>query len=193
MNKFIATSVATLLVGATLTSPAFAQSSSSASGNTAASVDLVCMSAAIETRENAVISARTIFHASIMAALNARLTSLKAAFTIANNDDRQAAIKASWDAFMKATVDARAKYRTDVQAAWKVFVEASVKCNIAPDRGPKNQEKQHRNDEDHEVKRENRGLHLGWFKKMIKRTMHDRPGINVEAEAKAGANIDLSF
>ncbi|MBI5794635.1 hypothetical protein HZA87_06195 [Candidatus Uhrbacteria bacterium] len=202
MKKLIASTAAALVLSGAVLTPAFAQSSASSSAGSSssvtASVDLACMSAAIEARENAVISARTTFHAAIMAALNTRKDALKAAFTISNDHDRQVAINAAWDAFMKAVVNARAKYKTDINAAWTAFFTASVNCKVAPDRGPvmKNKDKDH---DDKDKKNGNRGLHLGWFRKAL------RLGTSADADAKvkvnnyvksnvkANADFDLSF
>lgn len=175
--------------------PAYAQSSaasstsvsSSSSSSVAANADLACMSAAIDARETAIINARTTFNASVMAALNTRREKLKAAYTIANDGERRVAINAAWDAFAKAVADARAAYRTSVQASWKTFVQASVNCHIAPDRGVK----YHRTNDDDNDGRKDRGLHLGWFKKVMKKAMKQQ--VNVDATAKSSAEIDLSF
>ena len=186
MKKLIAATAAALLLnGAAL--PAFAESSASSASTTTvtASADLACMSAAIDVRDSAVISARATFNAAIMAALNTRKDSLKAAFLINNDQNRHVAVKAAWDAFLKATVNARAAYKASVQASWTAFYTASVKCNVAPDRGHimKNKDASNKKDND-DKKNGNRGLHLGWFKKAL------RIGTSADANANAKVNVD---
>jgi phage-related protein len=145
MSKFLAASMATLMTVAAV--PAFAQNSSataSASATTSVSTSLTaeqltCIGAAVNARETAAISARTTFHASILAALTARQTGLKNAFTIANNADRQVAITTTMKAFTKATMDARKAYKTSLEASFKTFKDSSTQCNLpaGSDRGEK--------------------------------------------------------
>ena len=189
MKKFLS-AVAVMLSAATV-APAFAQSASSSSSSSsstgvASSADLACMSAAIEARENAVITARADFHAKIMTALTARRDALKAAFTISNNNDRRLAINAAYRAFVKAVAEAKASYKVSVQAAWTAFVTASADCHIEADRPLKLKKDR----DDHE--KENKGKHLGW---MRPRNPHSSTDVNasMNASVKANAKLDLSF
>ena len=154
---------AAVLLSTMLAIPAFAQGSSSSasvSAGMATSADLACMSAAIETRENATISARTTFNASIMAALQTRRDALKAAFTIADNHDRTVAIEAALKAYATAAANARAKFKADVKAAWDAFATAKVNCHIPSDHS----DSRNNNDDGKDREHHDRGLHLGWLK-----------------------------
>ncbi len=172
------------VVSMSMVLPALAQGSSSSlstSAGVAASTDLACMSAAVDTREAASISARSTFNASIMAALDVRRAALKAAYTIANNNDRRVAIQAALTAYANATATARAKFSTDVKAAHTVFKTAKVACHI--DQGEARltkEQKKHDNDNDND--HQNRGLHLGWLKNSV----------NAKAWANGHLKLDLS-
>lgn len=131
MRKLIA--VTALLAATGFALPAMAQtgsSSSSSSASVTASADLVCLSTAVEARENAVIAAKTKFDAAVMVALQARRDALKAALTITNNHDRQVALNAAWKTYMDAVIKARAQYKTDIKAAWKVYIAARANCHV---------------------------------------------------------------
>ena len=131
MKKFIA--AVALLVTTGITFPAMAQvssSSSSSSSSVAVSADLVCLSAAVDVRENAIISARSKFNAAIIVALQTRRDAFKAALTITDNHDRQTAIVAVWKAYRDASIKARAQYKADVKAAWKVYATARTACHV---------------------------------------------------------------
>ena len=166
--------------------PVFAQSSSSsssASTDVASSADLACMSAAVDARESASITARTTFNASIMAALQTRRDSLHAAYAIANNHDRMVAIQAALNVYAKAIATARAKYKADIKAAWSVFATARVNCHI--DQETKVQKSEHEDNHD------NRGLHLGWIKQMSKANAAMNASVN--ASLKSTMKLDLDF
>ena len=165
-------SAATILLGMSLAVPALAEHSSvqvSASAGVATSADLACMSAAVDTRESAVITARTNFNAKIMAALEARRAALKTAYTIANNADRRVAIDAAITAYAKAAAEARAKFKADVKAAWNVFALSKANCHIDQNASAGVSVRVHDDDD-----KENRGLHLGW----LKGKMHSKAWIN---------------
>lgn len=184
MNKFIAAS-ATVIMTAALGATAFADDNINANVNTttsitdtsiASSVDLACMGAAVDMREEAVISARVSFNAKIIAALTTRRSSLKTAYTIANNADRKVAIKAAFTVYVKATADARTQYKTEVKTSWKTFTDAVKKCNVDASVRVKEESK-----DDHDDK----GRHLGQLKKQVKNAF----GVNAHGKA----DLDLSF
>lgn len=150
-----------MALSASMVTPAFAQGSSTSAdvtvtAGTASSADLACMSAAINARETASINARTTFNASISAALTARQSALVAAYGIADNEDRYAAVTAAWDAYFKATADARATFKSSVKTANETFVSASANCHIDSDFTFVHHDK--------DGKKGNHGLHLGWLK-----------------------------
>lgn len=181
MQKFIAASAAVIMATA-LATPAFADdvsvntsASATVSASVASGADLACMGTAVDTREAAVISARTAFNTKIMTALETRRASLKTAYTIANNADRKIAIKTALTVYAKATADARFQYKTDVKAAWKTFTDAVKTCNVDASMRVKEESR----DEG------DRGLHLGQLKKQVKNTF----GVNAHGKA----DIDLSF
>lgn len=190
MSKFT-TAAAVTLLSAALAAPAFAQMSSSTSSmstGTASSIDLACMSAAIDARESAVVTARAKYHASIMAALNTRHAALKAALTLANNNDRMVAMQAAWKSYVTATEKARAQFAIDVKAAWSVFATAKVNCHIDGDdadrpAAPKKGERGNKKDD-----RENRGWHLGWFKGWLRNGAGAKAGADVDSDASVKAS-----
>jgi len=132
MKKFIA--AVALLVTTGITFPAMAQVSSSSSSNSSSSVavsaDLVCLSAAVEVRENAIISARSKFSAAIIVALQTRRDALRAALAITDNHERKTAIVAVWKVYRDVVIKARAQYKADVKAAWNVYATARVACHF---------------------------------------------------------------
>jgi hypothetical protein len=143
------------------------------------------MSAAVDVRESATINARTTFNASIMAALNIRRTALQAAFTIANNNDRQVAIDAALKAYATAAANARAKHKTDVNAAWNAFATAKVNCHIAVDQMTS---RKVRGEQDDDNDRKDRGLHLGWIKNAVKANVQAK----IQGWTSGHAHMDLS-
>ena len=173
--------------------PAFAQTSSSsstASTDVASSADLACMSAAVDARESASITARTTFNASIMAALQTRRDSLHAAYAIANNHDRMVAIQAALNVYAKAIATARAKYKADINAAWSTFATARVNCHIDQDTKVSKSEHEDTNHHDRSD-HDNRGLHLGWIKQMTKANASMNASVN--ASLKSTMKLDLDF
>lgn len=134
--KFLASAGIVALTAGVLPAMAQVSSSSTSSAATSSSVSssavLPCLAAAVDTRESALISARVSFNAKIVAALEARRVALKAAFQITDNGQRQAAIRAAWNVFVKASADARAQYQVDVKAAWSAYLIAAKKCNPNP-------------------------------------------------------------
>lgn len=178
MNKLIAAAAA-LMMSATMAAPAFAENAMTVTTDTsvASTADLTCMGNAVDVREGAVLTARTNYNAKVIAAITTRRASLKAAYTIANNNDRRVALKAAVDVYVKAMADARAQYRTDTKAAWKTFNDSIKACNLSADVRVKS-ETEHENNKD-------KGRHLGQLKKKI----HN--AFNVNAHGKA--DLDLSF
>ena len=165
------------LLGIAFAVPAFAANGSvSSSAEVASSADLACMSAAVDARESATINARATYHASIMAALNVRRDALRVAYTIANNNDRRAAITAAVRAYATVVADARAKFSADVKAAWSAFGTARVNCHI-DDQDVLRVKMKKDDRESHD-----RGLHLGW----LMGRMHSKAWIN------GSVKLDLS-
>ncbi len=195
MKKFLATSA--VLLSIACATPAFAETiSTTASGSTTVTshADLACMSTAVDARESAVISARTTFNANMLTALNTRRSALQAAYTIANNHDRQVAMKAAWNAYLLSSKTAHTQYQTSTQATWKTFVTSIKLCNVLPNQNHTNSGAHLGNTETIKLRQESRqearmnnGLHLGLIKKMQEK--HNESDV----EAKTGARIDLSF
>lgn len=176
--RTLTTATAAALASIALALPVLAQAASvSVTTGTASSTDLACMSAAVETRENALISARTTFNASVVAALQTRRDALKAAYTIADNTNRRVAIEAAIRAYVKATADARAKFSADVKASWHAFMTARVACHI--DQGASVNVRARTMESEHI----DRGLHLGWMK----------AGVHSKAWMNGHVKQDLSF
>lgn len=158
MNKLVAATG--IALSAAITTPAFAQgpvvdAQVQVTAGTATSADLACMSAAVTARETATIDARADLQASLSAAAAVRKSALIEAYTIADNQDRAAAIVAAWSAYVRTSADAYLDYRASVKEANEAFVEASADCNIDSDV----QITRHTKEADGD-----RGWHKGWFK-----------------------------
>lgn len=174
--RTLATAIAAAIASMALALPVAAQTATTSAG-AASSADLACMSAAVGTRENALISARTTFNASVMAALQTRRDALLAAYTIADHQNRRAAIEAAIRAYAKATADARAKFSADIKVAWSVFMTARVNCHIDQAASANVRVRTM------ESERIDHGLHLGWMK----------TGVHSKSWMNGHVKLDLSF
>lgn len=94
------------------------------------SVDLACMKAAVEKREDAIIASKEKAFASYDAAFKARRASLSTAWTIAVVKDRRVAINAAWATFRTSHKDARTQLREEDKALWSTFKTDSKVCKV---------------------------------------------------------------
>lgn len=122
MNKYItSTIIATLVLGVAI--PAFAEYAPK-------KIDLACMKAAVEKRENAIIAAKTKAFTSMDTAFKARRDALKTAWDKTDVKERREAINAAWKTFREAHKAARTQLRNDDKAAWKTFKTDRKACKI---------------------------------------------------------------
>lgn len=106
--------------------------SSTVASSTKPSVDLSCMSTAVETRETALATAWTGFNADVTAALQKRKTALMTAWDIDGAADRSKAIRAAWATWKTDKKEAHTAFRTDRKAAWETFKKtAKDTCKAA--------------------------------------------------------------
>jgi uncharacterized membrane protein len=103
-----------------------AQSATSTPSNS--TVDLACMQAAVEKRDNAVISAWDTLSASIKTALQTRRDALKAAWGISNSKERRKAIREAWANFAKSKKEASKIFNQARKEAWKQFRNDAKAC-----------------------------------------------------------------
>lgn len=97
----------------------------------AATVDGACVSAAVDKRDTALISALGTFHTSVSAALTVRKDALKAAWVLTDVSAREAAVKAAWKAFGTSAREAKHAFRTAKKTAWKTFKTEARACGAA--------------------------------------------------------------
>lgn len=149
--------ITTILLGTMLaTGVASAQSSTSTASSTAtttANTKNICIAAAVNKRDSAMIVAHDAFAASVKAALTARKDGLVAAWTNGNKDARNAA----WTKFKTDMKNAHEKMRSDRKAAWATFYTESKACGTVKQDNGKKWGKMNRDDleMEHEHKVEN--------------------------------------
>jgi hypothetical protein len=97
----------------------------------AATVNGACVSAAVDKRDTALISALGTFHTSVSAALTVRKDALKAAWVLTDVSAREAAVKAAWKAFGTSAREAKHAFRTAKKTAWKTFKTEARACGAA--------------------------------------------------------------
>lgn len=93
-------------------------------------VDIACMKAAVEKREDAIIASKEKAFASFDAAFKARRNSLSAAWTITIAKDRRTAINTAWSTFRASHKAARTQLRTEDKALWSTFKTDSKACKV---------------------------------------------------------------
>lgn len=89
---------------------------------------IVCVGAAVNTRETALSAAMTTFTGATNAAYAARGIALKAAYTQATMSTVKAAVKAAWSAFNTSMKTARRAWQKSKNDAWKAYRTAAVAC-----------------------------------------------------------------
>lgn len=122
MNKFLTgAAIGALLLGIGV--PALAERAPK-------KADLSCMKAAVEKRENSIISAKEKSFTAMDTAFKARRDSLKAAWDKTDAKERREAINTAWSTFRKSHKDARTQLRTDDKTAWTTFKKDSKTCGV---------------------------------------------------------------
>lgn len=129
---FAATMASLLFAAAVL--PAFADTAGSNSATTTPpasrkTVDLACMQTAVETRDNAIVSALDIYASGVKTALQTRRDALKAAWGIMDKKQRRSALRAAWDAFNGTWKNAAKGLRIAKRNAWTQFNKDQRTCN----------------------------------------------------------------
>ncbi len=94
-------------------------------------VDTTCMSAAIEVRESALITAWSDLSTALTAALTDRKADLVAAWALADVAERNKALKTAWDDWKSAKKSAHTELRSDRKGAWDGFKKtAKEQCKL---------------------------------------------------------------
>lgn len=123
--------ITTLMIAAMLaTGVASAQTGTSTATTTATNTKGICVAAAVNKRDTAMIVAHDAFSASVKAALVARKDGLVAGWTSGTKETRQAA----WTKFKADMKTANEKMRTDRKTSWSTFTTEAKACG-ATERG----------------------------------------------------------
>ncbi len=91
-------------------------------------IDLVCMQAATEKRDNAIIAAVDTHHAAIRTALETRRNALKNAWAITDKKQRRAALVSAWQVYRKSQREAAQAFRKSRQTVWGQFRKDRKSC-----------------------------------------------------------------
>jgi predicted nucleotide-binding protein (sugar kinase/HSP70/actin superfamily) len=124
--------VALLFAGSSLTAFAFDTRTNSISPIVSPTVG-VCMSNAIETRDNGVIAAANAYNTSLTTALTMRKESLKSAWTNTDRVSRRNAITGAWKAFRMSRDTAKSTRNDTVGKLWDTFRNSRIACNADSD------------------------------------------------------------
>jgi len=103
---------------------AFAESGSSSKKT----VDTACVSSAVSTREDALLSSWNKFDDAVTAMLSARKSALTSAWSLTEKADRKKAVRDAWATAKKARRDAAKTYKEERKSAWKTFKTAVKAC-----------------------------------------------------------------
>jgi hypothetical protein len=104
------------------------ESEESSSSGKSKTVDIACVSAAVSTREDSIISAWGKFDDSITASLTARKAALVTAWTLTDASARKKAVRAAWETARKSRKEASKLYKGERRSAWNTFKSAVKKC-----------------------------------------------------------------
>lgn len=91
-------------------------------------VDLACMQAAVEKRDNALLATVDARYSAHKAALTARRDALKAAWGMTDAAKRREALQAAWKAYREALEKSTKAFRDAKKSAWKQFKEDRRAC-----------------------------------------------------------------
>lgn len=98
--------------------------------STATTTQITCINAALEKRENALITGNDAFASSTKAALQNRLTGLKAAWSETNRKTRQDKRNATYRTFRTESQAAHTAMKTVRLNAWKSFDTDMRACGV---------------------------------------------------------------
>lgn len=94
-------------------------------------VDGMCMSAAVDTRDSALMAAWSRLSTSMANSMSTRKAALMAAWTKTTTADRKQAVQNAWKTFKDSRKDAVKKFRDDQKTAWKTFKDtAKNTCKV---------------------------------------------------------------
>lgn len=109
----------------------FAQTSTTTvPSTTSTSTQVICIQAALEKRENALIAGHDVFNTAVKTALTNRLTSLKDAWAQTDKSTRQTKRLAAYKAFRNENQTAHNGMRTVRVSAWKGFETDMKACGV---------------------------------------------------------------
>ena len=128
INFFVA---ASLIAGTAL--PSFAQTAvptpaMAPAATSKKTLNVACIQSAIETRDNAIISAVSAHTSAQTAALVARKTALKSAWAMTDQKSRRSALRDAWKAFSGTSQTARKAFRAAQHTAWQQFNASRKAC-----------------------------------------------------------------
>lgn len=94
----------------------------------AAVVNNSCMVTAVDTRDNAVITAWHNFSTTYNTALETRRDALKAAWGDANKNTRRASVRSAWRTFRNSKKSAWRTRKSAIRTAWRQFTTNRKAC-----------------------------------------------------------------
>jgi hypothetical protein len=143
MNNWFAAAAAGVLalfgVGgqpATTTTPNFndgttthkAQRDARVSSTTKTSVNIMCVSAAVSTRETSLSAGAATYTSAINTAYATRAAALATAYGLSGNDNIRSAVKSSWKQFTTTTQGAKRAWQKSRESTWQTFRTAIKSC-----------------------------------------------------------------
>lgn len=130
-NKRIAGFALACALALTSVVPAFAQGTTTPTPP--ATVDLICMQKAVETHENASITASTTFSTNLKKLQETKRDALKAAWTLADQQKREEAVRTAMKNFMEGMKLENQAMKKAEKDSNKQFREDSKKCGFSKD------------------------------------------------------------
>ncbi len=96
----------------------------------ATTTQVMCVSAALEKRENALIGGHDVFAGAVKAALQKRLAGLKDAWSQTDKKVKQEKQRTTWKTFRTDTQAAHTAMKTVRQSAWKAYDTDMRACGV---------------------------------------------------------------
>lgn len=94
------------------------------------SADLACLSAAVATREDALLAALDEFNADTKTALTERKGDLTDAYSQTDRAEVKADVKAAWKTYKDAMKTSRGELKADKKAAYSAFKTDAKECGV---------------------------------------------------------------